>query len=126
MYKEYFHGVTNWISGGAASAALALVVFLPTVESLDDKYSSWALNLFVFCIPLFLVCAVLCQESKAKNNAPKQLASCLGLMFLPACILMVIGFGLLCVAISFEALSAYILALFWVFVVLHIYKKSKP
>jgi hypothetical protein len=61
MYKEYVHGLTNWISGSAASASLALFVFIPSVEGLDVFYKNTALMLFVFSLPLLTASAFMCH-----------------------------------------------------------------
>ncbi len=81
MHKEYFHGLTSWISGSAASASLALFVFIPSVEGLDVLYKNLALSLFVFSLPLLTASAFMCQEIKATNSASKKQEKTIGLFF---------------------------------------------
>lgn len=114
MNKEHFHGITSWISSTSAGTSLALVVFIPSANGLDNKFKTIALCFFISCLPLFIACAVLCREVKSNNYAEQGLTQRLGFLFTPAMLLFLAGFAALCLAIGPAILATLLISIIWV------------
>ncbi|WP_312592954.1 hypothetical protein [Stutzerimonas nitrititolerans] len=120
MNREHFHEMTSWISSTSAGTSLALVVFIPSADGLDNNLKTIALCFFISCLPLFTACAVLCREVKLNNYAEPGLTQRLGFLFTPAMLLFLAGFAALCLAIGPEILATLLISIIWVCIFLKI------
>ncbi|EJL6268119.1 hypothetical protein OEX57_003624, partial [Vibrio cholerae] len=92
MYQKYFHGMINWISGGAASAALAVFVLIPSIDGLDYNLKIISLCMLVMCMPLFVATSALCNNIEATNKTDRKESNVLGFLFIPALLLLALGY----------------------------------
>ncbi|MGO4033233.1 hypothetical protein AB2359_17745, partial [Vibrio cholerae] len=125
MYQKYFHGMINWISGGAASAALAVFVLIPSIDGLDYNLKIISLCMLVMCMPLFVATSALCKNIEATNKTDRKESNVLGFLFIPALLLLALGYGILFLAIDIKLAVAYLVACAWIWLVCHFVLKSK-
>jgi len=114
MYKESFHGVTNWVAGTGAGVCLALFVFTPTITAQYENLKILAMFLILLSLPLFVATSIQIKDIKFGDEENQLADRALGKLFVPAILFFGVGFIFLCfsvkiiygVAIIFSSLLA--------------------
>ena len=101
MYRDQFHGVMSWIAGGAASVALALFCFVPTIAAVENEtLRTAAMCCFVFSMPFLVMLSIAIKDIKLKNESTPKSDKALGIYLFLGCIPLLIGILALCFSIS--------------------------
>ena len=100
MYKESFHGVTNWVAGTGASVCLALFIFAPTITAEHEDFKVIAVSLVLASLPLFVATCIKTKDIKFMNKENQFADNQLGKLFVPAIISFGAGFILLCFSVK--------------------------
>ncbi|EPF5123466.1 hypothetical protein ACSSUI_003448 [Vibrio cholerae] len=114
MSKNIFLCSTQWASGGAASAALAVFVLIPSIDGLDDKARIIIISMLVMCMPLFVVASIICKLNEEAKKLDEAHSKALTLLFLPALFLLIVGLAILFYMIHILVLIAFGGAIAWI------------
>ncbi|MBU2985181.1 hypothetical protein KO528_07450 [Saccharophagus degradans] len=100
MIRESFQGFLNWISGGALTGAMALLLFAPTLEVEHKKFQVISILFIALSVP-FLGCSLaLYKEMSWNNKSTKKSDSRLALLSVIGCLSFYVGFGFLVLSIN--------------------------
>ncbi len=122
--NEYIEEFLKWTSGGAMSASLAFIVFVPTLNNVDAGLQDLSIGCFVGAIPFLALSLGRYKEYELKKENSLENATSHLSTAVVGVLLMVVGFSLLLAAIDFKYLIVFFLAVFFV-IILEIWDNRK-
>lgn len=107
---DHIEELLHWASGGALSASLAFIVFVPTLSNVNADYQSFSIACFVIAIPFLAISLARYKECEIKKSKEELSGSHIpsavaGFLF------MVTGFAMLLAAIKLIYVFIFIAAL---------------
>lgn len=106
----------RWASGGALSACLAFIVFIPALENVDSYFQDISIMSFIVAIPFLSISLARYKENEIKGAKEKSdpgayvSSSVAGFLFVIA------GFAMLLAAIKIMYLFTFLIALIFMLV----------
>lgn len=98
----------SWLSSGVAASSLALVVFIPTLDTINSTLKLLSIAFFIVTITFSVTAVLMHKEMEVfAHNSNKQIKKIHHAVLLVALICYLLGFSVL-----FWALSFYLLILF--------------
>ena len=99
---EFIDKLLHWASGGALSASLAFIVFVPTLSNVDPEFQDYSMMCFIAAIPFLSLSLSRYKEYELKNTTRKDQSASHISTAVAGFLMMVVGFSMLLAAIKLK------------------------